>query len=84
MAQLVRISSCNQRVAVSVPGQDIYPRCGFNPQSGCIEEGNQLMRLSHMGVSLSPSLSEGNEKLSSGEDKPKKLMLIQRGVIQAI
>ena len=33
-------------------GQGTYPGCSFDPQSGCIQEGGQLMFLSHINVSL--------------------------------
>ena len=38
MAQLVGASSCNQKVAGSIPGQNTYLGCGFDPQSGHVQE----------------------------------------------
>ena len=69
----------DRRVTGLIPGQGTYPGCGFDPWSGYVREGNQLMFLSHTDVSFSlclclclclslPSLSKSNKKLSSGED----------------
>ena len=41
-----------RKVVGLIPGQGTYLGFGFDPQSGHIQEGNQLMFLSHISVSL--------------------------------
>ena len=75
VVQLVEASSCNQRVASSIPNQGTYLGCRFDPWAGhvlylvrALMEGNQLMPLSHINISCYPffsipsSLSKSNEK----------------------
>ena len=71
MAQLVGASSSDQKVIGSIPSQGTHLGCGFGTQSrhtqyplrahtilvGGHMGGNQLMLLSHINVSLPPSLS---------------------------
>ena len=71
----------DKKVEGSVPGQGIHLNCGFDPQLGCVGQGNQSMFLSHINeyfslslcvsasASASPSLSESNEKMPLGKDK---------------
>ena len=56
------------RVPGSIGSQGTCPGWGFNPQSGCIREGNQSMFLS---LPLSSPSSLCDEKMSRGEDKSK-------------
>ena len=44
----------NQVVVGSIPGQDTYPSCGFNPRLRCMQEGKPI-DVSQMDVSLSLS-----------------------------
>ena len=46
----------HQQVGSLIPGQDAHLDCGFSPQLGCIWEGNQLVFLSHIDVTLFLSL----------------------------
>ena len=60
--------------AGSIPSQGPYPDCGSNPQLGHIGEGNQLLFLSHIGVSLPlplPLSLKAMNIMSSGEDDKK-------------
>ena len=60
VAQLVGMSSCNQKVADLIPSQGTYVGCGFHfpvqvhkiPRQVCMG-GNQSMLPSHIDVSLS-------------------------------
>ena len=54
VTQLVAVSSCNQRVVDSIPGQGTYQGCEFDPWSGCIWEASNLcFSLTPMILSLS-------------------------------
>ena len=64
VAQLVGLSSRNQKVAGSIPGQGAYLGSRFNSQTRM--RGSQLMF-----SSLPPSFSKSKEKMSLGEDKKK-------------
>ena len=47
--------SIHQKVVGSIPGQDTYLGCGFNPLLGHVwEGGKRSMFLFHIDVSLSP------------------------------
>ena len=53
VAQLVGVSSVGHKAVGSISSQSTYPGCTFHPQSEYLQEGNQLMFLSHTDVSLS-------------------------------
>ena len=61
VAQLVGVLSHRLRRDGLVPGQGAYPGFGFDPQSGHVQEGSQLMFLSSLSLLSSPAKS--NEKL---------------------
>ena len=47
----------NQMVVGSIPGQSTYPRCGFNPHLGHVQEGNQSVFNLSLSLPLPLSLS---------------------------
>ena len=64
MTELVGVSSHNQKIVGSIPGQGTYLDCRFDSQSKCFwspvqacTRGNQLIHLSHINVSLFSFLS---------------------------
>ena len=80
VAQLVGVSSGNQKVSGSVPGQGTYLGCRYHPPSKCVqslvqackEATNWCFSLALMFIYLLSSLSKAmKEKMSSSEDKKK-------------
>ena len=70
VAHLVGVSSHNQRVVGSIPGQGTYLGFGFSPWSWSVQEAtNWCSCLSLKFLSLPSSLSKrAMKKMSSGED----------------
>ena len=58
VAQVVGRHPAEWKVTGLIPGQGTCPGCGFDPQLGYVQEGNQSMFLSYINISLSFSLSQ--------------------------
>ena len=90
VAQLVRASSHNQKVAGLIFSWGTYLGCGFDPWSMHVWSpvwthlgGNQCFSLTLMFLSLPLSLPfslRSNEKMSSGEDQKKTWRKMHRPV----
>ena len=90
VTQLAAASSCELKVAGSMPSQSTCLGCRFSPWSGCMR-GNQLMYLSYINISvpLSPSLPLSLKSITmsscKGLEKKKRihiLLLLDRGNCQ--
>ena len=76
VAQLVGVSSCNQRVTGSIPHQDKYIGCGFQSPIQVHMGGNLLMLLSRINVSLFPFLSLKKQWRRCPQLKKKYIIII--------
>ena len=65
VAQVAGASSVDRGVAGWIPDQDMYTGCGFNPQSGHMREGGQLISVC-LSVCLPAPLSLNAMKIVLG------------------